>query len=102
MAKCLVHIELRDATPADLQRLTQEMQALGFQPTVEGNDGIRYRLPTGAHVIDTSASLDQVRRVADDVLTAVGKHGVVLVCEYSRLAWRLQPDWPTGKGASAG
>ena len=87
MAAFMTRIELHNATWQDYENLHRQMEAAGFSRTIQGGDGVWYKLPTAEYVIYTNLTIDQVRALAKGCANSTGKNSSVLTCQYTNAAW---------------
>ncbi len=85
--KYTVRIELLDASPDDYDTLFSALRPEGFERTVPGGDGTRYRLPPEEYNYDAKATANDVMDAAKRAAARTGKEFRVLVTEVAGRVW---------------
>ncbi len=82
MARFTTRVELHAAsTTEDYDTLHEQMEARGFNRTIEDGEGVTYRLPWAEYNCDADNSIEEVLAAAKDAATVTGKKYAVLVTE---------------------
>jgi len=85
--KYTIRIELLEASADDQAALAKALRREGFEHTVPGNDGTRYRLPPGEYNYDAKATPNDAMDAAKRAAGSTGREFRVLVTEVAGRAW---------------
>ena len=85
--KYTVRVELLEGSGDDDDALWKALRPEGFERTVPGNDGTRYRLPRGEYNYDAKATANDVMDAAKRAAGKTGKAFRVLVTEVAGRSW---------------
>lgn len=89
MPRYLARVELHNASRGDFARLNQKMKAVTFEPSIIGDNGRRYTLPSGEYFLQTERDLHAVRGLVEHTVAQIGNDHVFIVLEIASAAWSL-------------
>jgi hypothetical protein len=91
MARFTVRVELHRHQPRDYDVLHAQMQAQGFDRTINDDKGNTLQLPTAEYVGEIE-NVQEILRMARAAATQVGRSYEVLVTQTDRRTWyKLTP-----------
>jgi len=90
MAKYTTRVELRDAGPADYEKLNAAMLEAGFTTSLRSEDGSVFILPAGEFNKDIKAGIKEVYQLAEKAANSTGKKNWILTTEAINRMWKLQ------------
>jgi len=82
-----VRVELHGASYADYQSLHQYMARQGFSRTIQGDDGVVYKLPPAEYVITATLTGNDVLQRARAAAAGTNRSAEIVVATTDAWAW---------------